>query len=76
MQQTSPLRSPSIDVISIQSQVVYGSVGNGIAYRAPAEKGGWKRCRCPACCSAAHPITANRTVASSPASGSAAFSTI
>ena len=39
MQQTSPLRSPSIDVISIQSQVVYGSVGNGIAYRALLKKG-------------------------------------
>lgn len=39
MQQASPLRSPSIDVISIQSQVVYGSVGNGIAYRALLKKG-------------------------------------
>ncbi|MEX0632175.1 hypothetical protein M8494_09615 [Serratia ureilytica] len=62
-------------MISIQSQVVYGSVGNGIAYRALLKKG-WKRCRCPACCSAARPITASRTAASSPASGSAAFSTI
>lgn len=39
MQQASQRRSPPIDVISIQSQVVYGSVGNGIAYRTLLKKG-------------------------------------
>lgn len=39
MQQVSPLQPPQIDVISIQSQVVYGSVGNGIAYRTLLKKG-------------------------------------
>lgn len=39
MQQASQLQSPLIDVISIQSQVVYGSVGNGIAYRTLLKKG-------------------------------------
>lgn len=52
MQQISQLQPPQIDVISIQSQVVYGSVGNGIAYRTLLKKG-WKCCRCPACCSVA-----------------------
>ncbi|MDT3250259.1 pyridoxal kinase [Serratia sp. root2] len=39
MQQTFQLQPPQIDVISIQSQVVYGSVGNGIAYRTLLKKG-------------------------------------
>jgi pyridoxine kinase len=39
MQQVSQLQPPQIDVISIQSQVVYGSVGNGIAYRTLLKKG-------------------------------------
>ncbi len=39
MQQNPTLRPPLIDVITIQSQVVYGSVGNGIAYRALLKKG-------------------------------------
>ncbi|WP_061795186.1 PfkB family carbohydrate kinase [Serratia ficaria] len=39
MQQASQRRSPPIDLISIQSQVVYGSVGNGIAYRTLLKKG-------------------------------------
>ncbi|CAI0877060.1 Pyridoxine kinase [Serratia liquefaciens] len=39
MQQISQLQPPQIDVISIQSQVVYGSVGNGIAYRTLLKKG-------------------------------------
>ncbi|WP_337261969.1 MULTISPECIES: PfkB family carbohydrate kinase [unclassified Serratia (in: enterobacteria)] len=32
------LRSPPIDVITIQSQVIYGSVGNAIAYRTLLKK--------------------------------------
>lgn len=39
MQQVSQLQPPQIDVISIQSQVVYGSVGNGIAFRTLLKKG-------------------------------------
>ncbi|CAI1874476.1 Pyridoxine kinase [Serratia grimesii] len=39
MHQISQLQPPQIDVISIQSQVVYGSVGNGIAYRTLLKKG-------------------------------------
>jgi len=39
MQQASQRRPPPFDVISIQSQVVYGSVGNGIAYRTLLKKG-------------------------------------
>ncbi|EFE94780.1 PfkB family carbohydrate kinase [Serratia odorifera] len=39
MQHVSKLRPPLIDVITIQSQVIYGSVGNGIAYRALLKKG-------------------------------------
>lgn len=39
MPQFSPLSPAPIDVISIQSQVIYGSVGNGIAYRTLLAKG-------------------------------------
>ncbi|MEX3175477.1 pyridoxal kinase, partial [Serratia quinivorans] len=39
MQQVSQLQPPQIDALSIQSQVVYGSVGNGIAYRTLLTKG-------------------------------------
>ncbi|MFI8416260.1 PfkB family carbohydrate kinase [Serratia sp. NPDC078593] len=39
MQPLSTLQPPAIDVITIQSQVVYGSVGNGIAYRTLLKKG-------------------------------------
>lgn len=39
MPQFSSLSPAPIDVISIQSQVIYGSVGNGIAYRTLLAKG-------------------------------------